>query len=135
MTRSYSELILIPTFEGRYEYLKTTARIGDLTFNGSRWLNQMLYTSRKWRSIRNQVILRDLGCDLAFPGYEIFDRATVHHMNPISIKDVEEDAPHIYDSEFLITTSSATHDAIHFGSINNLPILPKERTPNDTRLW
>lgn len=135
MTRSYSELIKLRTLEERYEYLKLDGEVGTSTFGFDRYLNQMLYTSKRWRSIRDEVIVRDGACDLGVEDYEIHTTALVHHMNPITIEDVELDRDHIYDPEFLITTTRNTHNAIHYGDSSLLPKLHKARKPGDTKLW
>lgn len=135
MIRTYSELIQIQTFEGRYNYLRLRGIIGQETFGFDRYLNQLLYRSKRWRGVRDEVIIRDDGCDLAMPGYDIYDRIIVHHMNPITIEDIKNDRDYIYDPEFLITTVDATHKAIHFGNSNALPDLPIERRPGDTCPW
>ena len=134
-TRSYEELSHIPTFEGRYDYLKIGSQVGFATFGGERYLNQRFYTSRQWRLARDFVIARDLGLDLGVPGFEIHDRIVVHHMNPLTIEDVDEGLDHILDPRFLITTTHATHNAIHYGDASLLPKPLIERVPGDTRLW
>lgn len=134
--RTYSELIKLPTFEERFEYLKLDGRVGEDTFGFDRYLNQVLYHSPEWKDIRRKVLVRDEGCDLAIPDREIFGKVLVHHMNPISIKDIEEHNWDILDPEFLITTCKRTHDAIHYGDDS---ILTADevivRQPNDTCPW
>lgn len=134
--RTYSELIQIPTFEERVEYLLTKSSVGVDTFGHDRYLNQRLYKSRQWLRIRDEVIARDLGRDLAVPGYEIFDGDTiiVHHMNPITIDDVVNGSELVFDPEYLITTKLPTHNIIHYGSTGDLLVLT-ERRPNDTCPW
>ena len=134
--RTYSELITLPTFEERYEYLRLNGRVGVDTFGFDRYLNQQLYQrSPKWRKARNTVIIRDNGCDLGVEGFEIFGKITVHHINPITMEDILYDRDWIYDPEFLICTSHNTHNAIHYGDKNLLITGPVERTPNDTCPW
>ena len=135
MIRRYSELIRYDTFIDRYHYLNLVGQVGIETFGLDRYLNQTLYRSSKWRRTRNQVIVRDNGCDLAFDGYDIFDRIIVHHMNPLSVQDIEDDVDEIYDPEFLICCSFETHNAIHYGDERLLPVLPVERRPGDTCPW
>lgn len=135
MTRNYSELRRLRTFEERYEYLRLGAMIGESTFGFDRYINQMLYTSKRWRSIRDKVIIRDEGCDLGIQDREIHGMIIVHHMNPITIDDIEEARPHVFDPEFLICTTKNTHNAIHFGDSSLLIQLPKERRPGDTCPW
>jgi hypothetical protein len=133
--KSYSEMIRITTFEERYEYLKIGGAIGAATFGSSRYINQGFYISRLWRSIRDEVILRDNGCDLADPDREIYDQITIHHMNPIDEEDVINHSDFLLDPEFLICTTRMTHNAIHFGDSSLLIQLPVERRPNDTCPW
>lgn len=134
--RTYSELIALPTFEERYEYLRLNGRVGVDTFGFDRYLNQQLYQrSPKWRKARNTVIIRDNGCDLGVEGFEIFGKITVHHINPITMEDILYDRDWIYDPEFLICTSHNTHNAIHYGDKNLLITGPVERTTNDTCPW
>lgn len=136
-TRTYSELIRISDYYDRFRYLQLRGEVGVQTFGWERYLNQMLYRSARWRKVRDQVIIRDCGCDLAHPDYEIgrCDRLIVHHMNPLSIEDVESDSDLIYDPEFLICTASLTHEAIHYSDEGLLPKLPVERRPGDTCPW
>lgn len=134
--KRYSELITIPTFEGRYDYLRLDGRVGEDTFGFDRYLNQVFYHSKEWKSIRDYVIARDNGCDLGMEGYEIFDRILIHHMNPITKEDVLFRKDYILDPEFLITTVKRTHDAIHYGNRDSL--LTNSivvRTKNDTCPW
>ena len=136
MIRSYSELITIPTFIERYRYLKLGDRVGEETFGFDRYLNQAFYTSREWRQMRNQIITRDLGCDLGVEGYEIMKRAYIHHINPVTRDQLINRDPIAWDPNNLITVSQDTHNAIHFGV--RLPIAavdPIERMPGDTCPW
>ena len=114
--RTYSELIQIPTFEERYEYLKLNGRGGEETFGFDRYLNQMFYKSPEWLRIRNFVITRDNGCDLAMPGREIRgNKILIHHMNPITVEDILNRSDFLLNPEYLISTIKNTHDAIHYG--------------------
>lgn len=134
--KTYSELLLFDTFEERFEYLALDGVIGKDTFGFDRWLNQYFYKTPEWKKVRREVILRDCGCDLGIPGYEIPSRAIIHHMNPISQKDIIDRVDDILNPEYLICTSHKTHNAIHFGDISLLErnrII--ERTPNDTCPW
>ena len=135
MTKSYSELIRLPTFDERYDYLRIGGVLGRETFGFDRYMNQTLYRSFEWRDIRNQVILRDNGCDLAIPDRQIYTRITIHHINPITIEDIETRADLIFDLDNLISTSHSTHNAIHYGDAAMLPRLPKERRKGDTVPW
>lgn len=133
--RSYTELIQIPTFEERYSYLELKGEVGRSTFGFDRWLNQEFYHSREWRMARDMVLVRDYGCDLAFPDYVIPEGALVHHMNPMSELDIISGESRILDPEYLITTSHRTHNAIHYGDASLLPSPPVERSVGDTKLW
>lgn len=136
MIRTYSELIRIDDFYERFEYLRLNGRIGEETFGWQRYLNQFFYrNNQKWGKTRNKIIIRDNGCDLAHADYEIYGPIYVHHLNPITIEDVEDDNPILYDPEFLICTSDNTHKAIHYGDQSLLPKLPEERRPGDTCPW
>lgn len=133
--RTYSELITIPTFRERYEYLKLRGRVGEDTFGFDRYLNQVFYKSKEWKSIRDYVIARDLGRDLAMEGYEIYGRILIHHMNPIRKEDILYRSDLLLNPEYLICTSKNTHDAIHFSDDSLLIAEPIERTKNDTCPW
>ena len=133
--RTYSELIKIPTFEERYEYLKLGGRVGEETFGFDRYLNQVFYKSKEWRSVRDYVINRDNGCDLGIEGHEIFGRILIHHMNPISKEDILRRSDFLLNPEYLISTIKNTHDAIHYGDKDLLIVAPVERTKNDTCPW
>ena len=133
--KRYSELIQLPTFKERYEYLKLDGRVGEDTFGFDRYLNQIFYRSQKWKRIRNQVILRDNGCDLGIEGYEINERILIHHMNPVSLKDIEEETEFLLDPEYLISTTHNTHNAIHYGDSGLLILDPIVRTQNDMCPW
>jgi len=133
--RTYSELSQLETFMDRYYYLELKGALGVKTFGFDRWVNQRFYKSREWRDARNFVIIRDNGCDLGIPGFEIHAGLLVHHMNPISLKDLENGESWVIDPEFLITTSLQTHNAIHFSDESQLPRGPIERRSGDTTLW
>jgi hypothetical protein len=125
----------ILTFEERFKYLSLKGSVGESTFGFDRYLNQNLYRSREWKNTRYIVIERDQACDLGITGYEIEIQILIHHMNPISIEDIESGNPDIFDPEFLICTTYNTHRAIHFGDESLLPKPPIVRRPNDTTLW
>lgn len=135
MIRTYSELSKLQTFEERYAYLKLSGTVGKDTFGYDRYLNQIFYRSQEWKSIRDKVIIRDEGCDLGVDGYEIHGRIYIHHMNPIMLKDIENKTEFLLNPEYLITTTHSTHNAIHYGDESLLPLIPKERTANDTCPW
>jgi len=134
--RTYSELVKIDDLVGRYEYLREFGQVGVETFGFDRWLNQQFYTSREWRHVRTHVIARDLGCDLGIEGREIWRNApTIHHMNPIKVRDLTGHNPDILDPDYLITVSLQTHNAIHFGTADQLERPLVARRAGDTRLW
>lgn len=133
--RTYSELIRFSSLEERYKYLKLIGSIGESTFGYDRYLNQLLYSSRRWKSIRDQVIVRDGGFDLGVEDYPIGEKIIVHHMNPITPSDIEEESEDVFAPEFLICVSPRTHNAIHFSDDSLLPKLPIQRRPGDTCPW
>ena len=135
MVRTYSELIKIQTFLERFKYLKLNGSVGVDTFGFDRYLNQTFYRSYEWKRLRNDVIVRDMGCDLGLEGYDIFDKILVHHMNPIGPDDIIHRSDYLLDPEFLICTSKLTHDAIHYGDEQILYQDPVIRTPGDTCPW
>ena len=135
LIKSYHELIRLRTFEERYEYLKLRGRVGEETFGALRYLNQILYHSRDWKPIRRDIIIRDNGWDLGIPDREILGRIIVHHINPLTIEDVERRADCVFDPDNLISTSHNTSEAIHYGDASLLIRLPQERCKGDTSLW
>lgn len=136
MKKTYSELILLPTFEERYKYLKLDGHVGEDTFGFDRYLNQAFYRSTEWKRIRREIIVRDNGCDLAHPDREIVGPIYIHHINPISMKDLTDQTDYLRDPENLVCVSYNTHQAIHYGSTELLtPTELVERRPNDTCPW
>ena len=136
MIRTYSELIRLPTFLDRFRYLRLGGQVGVETFGYDRYLNQILYLTTEWKRFRNKIIVRDNGCDLACDGYEIVgQRILVHHINPISVEDVLQRDPKVFDPENAVSTILNTHNAIHYGDESLLLIEPIERKPNDTCPW
>lgn len=138
MIRTYDELITLPTFEERLEYLRLSELIGQDTFGFDRYLNQNFYKSAEWKRVRDIVIVRDNACDLGLPGYEIGGRIYVHHMNPLKPSDIKNSTDYLLDPNFLICVTKDTHDAIHFGTnakeyVRKISIV--ERKPNDTKIW
>ena len=136
MIRRYSELIQLSTFEERFNYLKLNGVVANETFGFDRYLNQQFYRSAEWKRVRQQVIIRDRGCDLAVPDHEIFDQIIVHHMNPMSLEDIENNPELLLDPEYLICVSLDTHNSIHYGDSNygNKDVVV-DRIPGDTTLW
>ncbi len=135
MIKTYSELIRIPTFEERYQYLRLLGTVGEETFGFKRWLNQEFYHSREWQRFRNEIIFRDNGCDLGVDGFEIFGSIIIHHINPITYEDIVNNNPCVFDPNNVICTKHTTHNAIHYGDQNLLSRPPVERTKNDTCPW
>lgn len=135
MMRTYKELIEFKTFKERFDYLKLNGMVGNDTFGFDRWLNQRFYKSAEWKHIRNFVILRDNGCDLGLAGNDISGKILIHHMNPISIDDIENRSDILLDPEYLICVSHNTHNAIHYGDSDLLLKVPLQRTKNDTCPW
>ena len=133
--KTYEDLIKIDSFEDRFEYLKLSGAVGEDTFGFDRWLNQIFYKSKEWRRVRDEVIVRDMGHDLAHEDYPIKGKVIIHHMNPIFMDDLVDRTEFLLDSNYLICTSHNTHNAIHFGDQNLLPKKPIERRPGDTKLW
>ena len=137
MTRCYSEMIQLPTFEERFEYLKCNGKVAEETFGGLRWANQRFYQrSSEWQELRRFVIIRDLGCDLAIPDRIIGSRIYIHHIEPLTIEDITNMTHKVLDPENLVCTCFQTHQAIHYGSMDLLPKTKLvERAPNDTCPW
>ena len=133
--KTYSELIKIPTFEERYEYLNLHGSVAEETFGHNRYLNQKFYSSPEWKEFRRDVIIRDLGCDLAIEDREIFSQAYIHHINPITHKDILNRSNCLFDFENVITTTFNTHQAIHYGDESLLFFDIPIRKKGDTKLW
>lgn len=133
--RTYSDLQQLRTFEERFDYLSLDGVVGFPTFGHERFLNQRFYTSTQWRHLRSEIIARDLGNDLGVPGHEIYDKIIIHHMNPMTPRDVYESNPEILNPEFLVVTRHSTHNAIHFGDRSLILSGFVERRPGDTKLW
>ena len=134
-SRSYIELCRLDTFEERYDYLRLDGVLGAKTFGFDRWINQHFYRSKEWKLVREQIIVRDNGCDLGVPGFEIYSGLLVHHMNPLTVEDIERGVDWILDPNYLITISLRTHNAIHYGDESQLPRGPIMRREGDTTLW
>lgn len=133
--KSYSELSMLPTFQERYEYLRLQGVVGEETFGFDRYMNQFFYRSPEWKKVRDEVIVRDGGCDLGIPGREIFDRIIIHHMNPIRPEDIRNRSDLLLNPDFLIVTSHRTHQAIHYGDEGLLVKEEIVRFKNDTCPW
>lgn len=135
MIRIYSELVSLPSYLDRYKYLKIGSKVGVATFGFNRYLNQLFYQSSAWKRVRDQVIIRDDGCDLAHADYPIAGRIYIHHLNPIQIDDLEDFNPDVLDPNNLVCVSFDTHQAIHYGDESLLPKDPIERFENDQIPW
>lgn len=135
MIRTYTELIKLKTYKERFEYLKLDGVLGSATFGENRYVNQQFYRSERWRRIRRKVILRDKGCDLGVEGYEINKGIIIHHMNPVMLSDIIDETDILLNPEYLICCSHDTHNAIHYGNIDNVPDLFAIRAPNDQIPW
>lgn len=136
MIKSFSEAISISSFIDRFEYLKIGGTIGKETFGSNRYLNQLLYNSSKWKELRREIIIRDMGNDLSFPDREINGRIIVHHINPITIDDIYTNRYCVFDPDNLICCSMLTHEAIHYGDVNLINgVELTERFLNDTVPW
>lgn len=133
--RTYNELMLLPTFEERFEYLKLSGRVGEETFGFDRWINQKFYRSAEWKHLRDQVIIRDNGCDLGVEGREIYGKILIHHMNPITKKDILDRTDLLLNPMYLISVTKQTHDAIHYSDESILMNDPIVRSRNDTCPW
>lgn len=133
--KTYSELIQLPTFEERFRYLQLSNKVGEETFGFDRYLNQKFYRSVEWRRIRDQVIFRDNGCDLGIEGREIYGKVLIHHMNPITEKDIVHMTDALLNPEYLICVTHETHNAIHYGDEKLLMRDPIVRFKNDTCPW
>ena len=134
-TRSYPDLVRLDTFEERFEYLSLKARIGESTFGFERWINQSFYRSREWRELRHDIIARDEARDLGMPGFDIHEKAIIHHIIPMTVEDLENGNPLVLDPDNLITTTHHPHNPIHWGDKSLLRLPPAERKPGDTKLW
>ena len=133
--KTYNELSRIESFRERYEYLRLQGIVGEKTFGYDRYINQLLYRSTKWKKTRRHVIIRDNGFDLGHPDHPIKGMILVHHINPLTLEQIERDDPSIYDLNNLISSSATTHNAIHFSNESLLPKKVIVRTPGDTTPW
>ena len=133
--RTYSELIKLHTYEERYKYLQLKGTVGEETFGFDRYWNQNFYRSQEWKRIRDYIIIRDNGCDLGMEDRIIQGKIIIHHMNPISSRDIQNVSDYLMNPEYLICTTHQTHNAIHYGDENLLMTNPIERTANDTCPW
>ena len=135
MLRTYSELITLPTFKERFQYLQLSGSVGVDTFGYDRYLNQLFYRSPEWKQLRHEIIVRDNGCDLAMDGYDIYGRIIIHHLNPLIKEDILNRSDYLLNPEFLVCTTHKTHNAIHYGDESLLITEPIVRSRNDTCPW
>ena len=135
MLRTYSELITLPTFKERFQYLQLSGSVGADTFGYDRYLNQLFYRTTEWKQLRHEIIVRDNGCDLAMDGYDIYGRIIIHHLNPLVKDDILNRSDYLLNPEFLICTTHNTHNAIHYGDESLLIMEPIVRSKNDTCPW
>ena len=133
--RNYQEISSYKTFKERYDYLKLSGKVGEETFGFDRWLNQVFYRSEEWKRLRDEVILRDMGCDLGLEEYPIAGRVIIHHMNPVYLEDIVNRSEFLLNPDYLVCVSHGTHNAIHYGDEDLLPKGLNERKPGDTKLW
>lgn len=133
--KTYTELSKLETFEERFKYLKLSGKVGEDTFGFDRYMNQRFYRSKEWTQLRHKIIARDNGCDLGVKDRAIFSKIIIHHMNPVTVEDLENNSELVFDPEYLISVSHNTHNAIHYGDESLLITDPIERTPNDTCPW
>ena len=133
--RTYSELVHLPTFEERFEYLRLNGKVGSDTFGFDRYLNQSFYRSAVWKSARDKIIVRDMGRNLGMEGYDIYGKIIIHHMNPLRLSDYDRNSDFLLNPEYLICTTLDTHNAIHYGDENLIIKGPVERRKNDTCPW
>ena len=133
---TYTELSTLKTFDERFDYLKLNSKIGIATFGYDRYLNQIFYTSPEWKKLRDEILIRDNGNDLGLEGYPIYGKAVIHHINPITLDDVLDHSPDVFNPEYLICVSHKTHNAIHYGNDDYKKVMNVvERRPNDTIPW
>lgn len=133
---TYTELSTLQTFDERFDYLKLNSKIGIATFGYDRYLNQIFYTSPEWKKLRDEILIRDNGNDLGLEGYPIYGKAVIHHINPITLDDVLDHSPDVFNPEYLICVSHKTHNAIHYGNDDYKRVMNVvERRPNDTIPW
>lgn len=131
--RTYNELRSLKTFDERFEYLRLNGKVSDITFGFDRYLNQVFYKSPIWLKTRNDIIVRDMGCDLGIADYEIYNNIIIHHMNPIRVEDIKDRTDYLLNPNYLICSSLRTHNAIHFG--DRSPNIITERSRGDTCPW
>lgn len=133
--KTYSEMVKLPTFRERFLYLQIGGLVGHITFGNERYLNQLLYHSGEWKSVRRDIIIRDNGCDLGCAGYDLNEDILIHHIDPITIDDIISRNSKVFDPDNLICTSLNTHNAIHYGDETLIVTDPVTRKQNDMCPW
>lgn len=133
--KTYQELSYLKTFEERFRYLKLGGKVGTETFGFDRYLNQQFYQSYQWKRLRDQIIIRDDGCDLGISDRPIQGRVLIHHLNPVSRRDIIQQSEFLLNPDYLVCVSHDTHNAIHYGDEGLLITMPPERQRNDTCPW
>lgn len=133
--KSYAEMATFQSFQERYDYLKLGGRVGFETFGPARYINQRFYTSTLWKNVRNQVVVRDEGCDLGVPGRDIRDRIYIHHINPLTVEAIQNGDYSLIDPENLVCVTHHTHNALHYGDEKMFEVGFSDRRPGDTKLW
>lgn len=134
MIKRYSEVIKLKTFGERFDYLKLNGKVSELTFGHNRYLNQDFYHSMEWLRFRREIIIRDDGCDLADPDRKIYSHILIHHLNPITVDDILNMKETVFDPENVICVTHKTHNALHYGSLSDIPVCV-DRKRNDTCPW
>ncbi len=135
MIKTYNEMMQYTSFEERYKYLRLYGFIGEDTFGFNRYINQSFYSSQDWKSVRSKVIIRDNGCDLGCSERPIYGPIQIHHITPVTLEQLENEDPLLFDLNNLVCTSIITHRAIHYGDEDSLIKDYVPRTPGDTKLW
>lgn len=132
---TYSELIRIPDFKSRFNYLRLDGKVAHETFGFDRYLNQRFYASKEWKKFRRDIIIRDGGFDMAHKDFPIPGRIIIHHLNPIAPEDLENSADLLLDPNNVVCVSEDTHNAIHYGVEDIVRKDYTPRRPGDTKLW
>lgn len=135
MIRTYSEMKKLNSFEERFEYLKLSGNVGDDTFGFDRYLNQRFYNSKLWKKVRDEIIVRDNGCEFGIDSEPIYGNIIIHHMNPIRIDDVLNVTEYLTNPEYLVCVSDKTHKALHYSKLDKASRKPIQRSKNDTCPW
>lgn len=133
--KTYTGMLQFDTFEERFNYLALDGVIGEDTLGFMRYFAQRWYASPEWKQLRDKIILRDNGCELGVPGWTIFGKVYVHHIEPITRLDIQNMSSKLRNPDNLVCCSYDVHQAIHYGNLDRLPTTLVERKPNDTCPW